>query len=77
MKNLLPQYKAKITASVDARKYTVLSLSADNSNVYAQVQSHNVNPIGTYIVSTPILDGDVDSAVYIVLYLATGAEYKR
>jgi len=74
MKNLLPQYKSKITASVNPRKYTVLSLSSDNSNVYTLVQSHCVNPIGTYIVSTQVLNGDVDSAVYIVLYLATGGE---
>jgi hypothetical protein len=76
MNNLLPTYKAKIQASVDARKYSVLSLSSDNSNVYAQVQSHITVPIGTYIVSTAI-NGDIDSAVYVALYLATGGEYKR
>jgi hypothetical protein len=82
MSNLLPLYKDKIAASIDPRKYRVLSLTCDSSNVYAQVQSVSVAPLGTYIVSTQVsgndlvIGNDLDSAVYLTLYLATRGEYK-
>lgn len=73
MQDLLPQYKAKIEAQVDPRKYHIQSLVLLNNGVYASINNLIINAI--YIVSANVIKSDIDAAVKTTLSIGTGGAY--